>query len=56
MRDTFWQWHESGFYFRVRGYGLSFDTDQRVSFSERYGHKKVLRLGKLAVQWLTPLT
>lgn len=53
-RGTFWCSHSSGFYFRVRGYGLSFDTDLPVLFSERNGHRHVLRIGRLAVQWLTP--
>lgn len=54
MRSTFWCSHESGFYFRLFGYGLSFDIAMPVLFSERYGHRKVLRIGRLAVQWLTP--
>lgn len=53
-RKTFWCSHSNGFYFRIRGYGLSFDTDLPVMFSERMGIRGVLRIGKLAIQWLTP--
>lgn len=53
-RKTFWCNHEHGFYFRVRGYGLSFDMAMPVMFSERNGYRKVLRIGRLAIQWLTP--
>lgn len=55
MRNTFWQSHETGFYFRICGYGLSFDIDLPPLFSERYGLRRVLRIGKLAIQFLRPL-
>lgn len=52
---TFWVWVPGRcFYFRVLGYGLSIDNDLPVLFSERYGHRKVYRLGRWAFQWLTP--
>lgn len=47
-----WCSHESGFYFRVAGYGLAVERDMPVLFSERYGHRRVLRFGHWAVQWL----
>jgi hypothetical protein len=52
MTNTFWVSHESGFYFRVFGYGLSIDSNRRVSFSERYGYRKVLRIGRWAIEVL----
>jgi hypothetical protein len=56
ITDTFWHKHKSGFYFRVRGYGVAIDTDLPVSFSERNGYRKVWRVGRVAVQLLTPNT
>jgi hypothetical protein len=53
-RGTFWQTTESGFYFRIRGYGLSFDTDLPVMFSEREGMHYVWRLGRYSLEILTP--
>jgi hypothetical protein len=53
VKRTFWVRHESGFYFRVLGYGLSIDGNRRVGFSERYGYRKVLRIGRWAIEWLT---
>ena len=56
MRTTFFvwgpRWGFTGFYFRLWGYGLSFERDAPVLFSERYGHRRVLRIGRWAVQWL----
>jgi hypothetical protein len=45
-----------GMWFRVLGYGLRV-ADRRVNpplFSERYGYRKVLRLGPYSVRFLTP--
>jgi hypothetical protein len=43
---TFLAWHASGFYFRVFGWGLAFDSrSPRAYFSERYGYRKVWRWG-----------
>lgn len=54
-RDTFWCWHASGFYFRVRGYGLAVDFNSRVTFSERNGYRsKLVRIGKFAIEVLKP--
>lgn len=52
FRTTFWVTHEKGFYFRVFGYGLSVQRDREVYFSERYGYKKVWRLGRWAIEFL----
>lgn len=52
MRTSFWVTTDRGFYFRVLGYGLSIQRDLPVSFSERYGHRRVLRIGAWAVEWL----
>lgn len=52
MRTTFWCSHESGFYFRIAGYGLSVERDMPALFSERYGYRRVLRFGRWAIQWL----
>lgn len=52
MRTTFWVSHEDGFYFRVLGYGLSVQRNRPVLFSERNGYKRVLRIGRWAVEWL----
>lgn len=52
MRTTFWCNHPNGFYFRVLGYGLAVERDRRVGFSERYGHKRVLRVGRWAFEWI----
>jgi len=54
MKRTFLVRHESGFYFRIVGYGLSIDSNRRVGFSERYGYRRVLRIGRWAIEWLTP--
>lgn len=56
ITETFWCRHEGGFFFRVRGYGLAFDTKLPVLFSERIGIRRVIRIGKLAIQFLTPST
>jgi hypothetical protein len=45
-----------GWWFRILGYGLSV-YDRRMNpplFSERYGYRKVLRLGPYSVRFLTP--
>lgn len=51
-RDTFVCVHRKGFFFRVRGKGLAFEIDQRRYFSERYGYRKVYRIGRLALEVL----
>jgi hypothetical protein len=53
MRTTFWVSHEAGFYFRLLGYGLSVERDRRPSFSERYGYKRVWRIGRWAIEVLS---
>lgn len=53
-------WHhmegvtEHGVWFRIFGYGLWIGINSPVYFSERYGHKRVLRIGKLAMSALYP--
>jgi hypothetical protein len=54
MRDTFWCSHPTGWYFRVLGFGLAFERDMPVLFSERVGARSVLRIGRYAMQFLTP--
>lgn len=53
--STFWVWIGKGFYFRICGYGLSVDRSLPLLFSERYGHRKVLRVGRWAIQILRPV-
>lgn len=50
--ETFLCVYRKGLYFRIRGKGLSFEVNRRHSFSERYGYKKVCRIGPLAVEVL----
>ena len=56
MRRTFFVWGPthgfSGFYFRIGGYGLAWNRDLPQLFSERYGHRKVWRFGRWALQFL----
>lgn len=56
MRTTFLVWGPAngfhGFYFRVFGFGLSIQRDMRVLFGERYGYRRVLRVGRWAFMWL----
>ncbi|MDR8026997.1 hypothetical protein KPA93_27660 [Burkholderia cenocepacia] len=51
-RDTFVCVHRQGFFFRLRGKGLAFEIDHRRYFSERYGYRKVHRLGRLSLEVL----
>jgi len=59
-QGTFFVWgpkHDFvGFYFRIRGYGLSVQRDRQKLFSERNGYKRVLRIGSWAAEWLKPTT
>jgi hypothetical protein len=55
VKTTFWCNHESGFYFRVLGYGLAVERDMPMLFSERNGYRRALRIGRWAAQMLTPL-
>jgi hypothetical protein len=43
-----------GFWFRFFGYGPYVMRDKMVLFSERYGYRKVLRIGRWAFEWLRP--
>ena len=52
MRRTFYVVGPGIFYFRICGYGLAFQRDSRAYFSERMGFKKVLRIGRWAIQTL----
>ncbi|WP_193727210.1 hypothetical protein [Burkholderia sp. BE17] len=51
-RDTFFVAHRKGFFFRLRGKGLAFEIDHRRYFSERYGYRKVYRIGRLSLEVL----
>lgn len=53
MRRTFFVKHSSGLYFRIGGYGLAFERDMTPLFSERNGYRRVWRIGRWAIQWLT---
>jgi hypothetical protein len=44
--------HTSGFWFRIFGYGLAFDIDLPVLYSERHGFRRVSRFGRIAVEVL----
>lgn len=52
MRETFWCTHGKGFYFLVFGHGLAVQRDLRVYFSERYGQRRVYRLGRWSLELL----
>lgn len=41
-------------FFRIFGYGLRYGVDHRPLFSERYGYRRVYRIGRLAFQVLKP--
>jgi hypothetical protein len=48
---------ERAIVFRAFGYGFHFGWYNRpVYFSERYGYRKVHRLGRLSLEWLKPET
>lgn len=49
---TFAQFYRWGFYFRIRGWGLAIQRDLPILFSERYGYRSLLRIGRWA---FTPL-
>lgn len=51
-RDTLVCVHRQGFLFLLRGKGLAFEIDQRRYFSERYGYRKVYRIGRLSLEVL----
>jgi hypothetical protein len=42
-----------GIWFSVFGYGLSISTMQPM-FSERYGHTKIWRIGRIKIKVLKP--
>src|SRR5688572_29096308 len=44
MRSTFFVRRPDGWYFRVLGYGLSWDASGYVSFGERNGYVKPLQI------------
>lgn len=50
--STFFHADRHGFFFRIRGKGLSFDIHRRVYFSERYGSRRVHRLGPFSIEVL----
>ena len=52
---TYWVSHDGGFFFRLLGYGLSCQVDMPVLFSEREGHRRLLRIGRFSVEFLRPL-
>ncbi len=49
-----WCAYRWGFWFRIRGYGLAVRRDSPVLFSERYGHRRVHRMGRWSFEWLYP--
>ena len=44
----------AGFWIRVFGYGPFIRRDREVYFSERYGYRKVWRIGRWSFEWLKP--
>jgi len=46
--------YDGGFWFRVLGHGLSIvdKTKHRPLFSERHGYRKVLRIGRIGIEYL----
>lgn len=44
-----WKW---GIWFRVHGRGPHIARDRLKLFSERYGYRKVWRLGRWSFEWL----
>jgi len=52
MKTTFFVSHGYGFYLRVFGYGIAFDRDLPILFSERNGYRKLWRVGRYSLQWL----
>lgn len=52
---TLLKFHRNGFFFRIRGYGLSIDFNSPIFFSERLRYRTpLLRIGKLAIWVRTP--
>ena len=47
-----WEWFCKSFWFRIFGKGLTFSTNSPILFSERYGYRKTLRLGKYVIRYL----
>jgi hypothetical protein len=56
MRTTFFCRHPEGWYFRICGYGLSWDRGDYVSFSERNGYVNPIQIRAFGrrLRWLTP--
>jgi len=52
MKNTFICYYRWGMYFRVLGRGLSIQRDLPVLFSERNGYRKVVRIGRWALEVL----
>ena len=44
-----WKW---GLWFRLFGYGPHIERDRMALFSERYGYRKVYRLGRWSFEWI----
>jgi hypothetical protein len=43
-----------GWFCRVRGWGFAVEKDYPRYFSERNGFRRVYRLGRWSLEWLTP--
>ena len=54
MRKTFFHKFADGMYFRVNGYGMAFQRDMPRLFSERNGFRRVFRVGRWSLEFLTP--
>lgn len=52
MKNTFIRCYRWGMYFRVFGRGLSIQRDLPVRFSERNGYRRVIRVGRWALEIL----
>ena len=56
MRQSYnlqWEFWPKGFWIRVYGYGPMVAIDRMVLFSERYGYRRIFRLGRISFEWLT---
>ena len=49
-----WFFYDGGFWIRILGYGISVTNKDKHSplFSERYGYRRVFRIGKWGIKWL----
>ncbi len=51
--DTYLYTCRLGLFFRVRGFGMSIEKDRPRLFAERIGFRRVYRLGRWSLEFLT---